>query len=230
MRCALTFLLAMAGAAAQKVYSTSDPGVIPPRLIRSAGAEYSEEARLARLEGTAVVSFIVQEDATLRDIYVSHPLGLGLDGKAIDAVKQWRFSPGTRNGQPVAVLMKAEVNFKMLTTRWDWHLTRAEFDTPKGAAAPHALEPEFPPPVERNGFANSLISFDIDEQGSTANPHLETVSDDKYARELIAAVRGWKFQPAVLDGKAIRVRVTFGFTAGLAPAPSNIPGAAVRPG
>jgi len=160
VRCVLPFLVAMASAAAQKVYSASDPSVIPPRLIQSAGAEYSEEARLARLEGVMVLSLIIHEDATLHDIYVSHSLGLGLDEKAIDAVKQWRFSPGTRDGQPVAVLMKAEVNFKMLITRWDWHLTRAEFDTPKGAAPPHVLEPEFPPPVERDRFAISLISFD----------------------------------------------------------------------
>ena len=49
-----------------------------------------------------------------KDIKVVRPLGLGLDEKAIEAIKKWRFRPGVKNGKPVAVLVTIEVNFRLL--------------------------------------------------------------------------------------------------------------------
>lgn len=220
----------MASAAAQKVYAEHDEGVTPPRVIEKSAPDYTDEARNARLEGAVLLTFVVDEDATLHDIHVTRPLGLGLDEKAVEAIKLWQFSPGMKDGKPVSVLIRMEANFRVLTARTDWHLTRADFETPKGAARPIVITPEFPPAVARDGTANAAVSFDVDERGTPVNLHVETVSDDRWEHDIIYAVRGWKFQPAMLDGKPIRVRATFGFAAGEAIAPSNIVGAAVRPG
>lgn len=217
MRLLLTFLAGATFAAAQKVYLPNELGIVPPHLIQSAGAEYTEQARAARLEGSVTVSLIVDADASLRDIYVSRSLGLGLDEKAVEAVRQWQFSPGTHDGAPAAVLIKVEVNFRMLIGRGDWHLTRAQFDSPKGATPPRVIEPEFPPAIARDAYASGVVSFDIDERGAAVNLHVESVSNDRYEHDLIAAVRSWKFEPARKEGRPVTVRATFGFSAGQAP-------------
>jgi TonB family protein len=54
---------------------------------------------------------IVSADGTLRNIRVEKPLGKGLDEKAIEALRQWKFKPAMKNGQPVAVLVKVDVRF-----------------------------------------------------------------------------------------------------------------------
>ena len=56
---------------------------------------------------------IVGTDGRTHEIRVQHSLGMGLDEKAIDAVRVWRFEPARRNGQPVAVQINVEVNFRL---------------------------------------------------------------------------------------------------------------------
>jgi periplasmic protein TonB len=89
-------------------------GVSAPQLVHKVDPEYSEQARKSKFQGAVVLSVVVQKDGTVRDIRVVRSLGLGLDEKAMEAVKQWRFRPGERNGQPVDVLAQVEVTFRLL--------------------------------------------------------------------------------------------------------------------
>jgi len=88
-------------------------GVLPPKAIYSPDPEYTEEARKARYQGTCVLWLIVGPDGKPRDLRVSRTLGMGLDQKAIEAVKNWRFEPATKDGKPVSVQMSVEVNFHL---------------------------------------------------------------------------------------------------------------------
>ena len=85
-------------------------GVTAPKVLFSPDPEYSDEARKAKYQGTVVLSLIVGPDGVPHDIQVSRSLGLGLDEKAIEAVKTWRFEPGKRDGRPVATYANIEVN------------------------------------------------------------------------------------------------------------------------
>ncbi len=89
-------------------------GVSAPIAIYKVEPEYSEEARKAKFQGTVVLSIVIDESGVPRNFKVVRPLGLGLDEKAIQAVQQWRFKPGLREGKPVAVLATVEVNFRLL--------------------------------------------------------------------------------------------------------------------
>jgi TonB family protein len=89
-------------------------GVSAPELVFKVDPEYSEQARKAKYQGTVVLNLVVQKDGTARDIKIMTPLGMGLDEKAIEAVKQWRFRPGQRNGQAVDVSAVIEVTFRLL--------------------------------------------------------------------------------------------------------------------
>jgi len=89
-------------------------GVSAPQVLYKVDPEYSEEARKAKYSGTVVLQLIVDATGRARDIKVVRSLGLGLDEKAIEAVNKWKFRPGVKNGQPVAVMATIEVNFRLL--------------------------------------------------------------------------------------------------------------------
>lgn len=88
-------------------------GVSPPTVLSRVEPQYSEEARKARYQGTVVLEAIVRRDGTVDIQRVVRSLGFGLDENAIQALKQWRFRPGTRNGIPVDVSLNIEVNFNL---------------------------------------------------------------------------------------------------------------------
>jgi periplasmic protein TonB len=88
-------------------------GVSAPRPIYDPDPDYSEEARKAHWQGTVLLTVVVGPDGKVHDAHVARTLGLGLDEKAIEAVKQWKFDPARRNGQAVAVQVNIEVNFHM---------------------------------------------------------------------------------------------------------------------
>ncbi len=88
-------------------------GVSAPRALDTPDPEYSEEARKAKYQGTVVLWLIVGPDGKPRDIKVARALGMGLDQKAIEAVRNWKFEPAMKDGKPVAVQINVEVNFRL---------------------------------------------------------------------------------------------------------------------
>ena len=88
-------------------------GVSAPKVLYQPDPEYSEEARKAKYQGTVLLWLIVDPSGRPRDVRVSRSLGMGLDEKAVEAVKQWKFEPALKDGRPVAVQINVEVNFRL---------------------------------------------------------------------------------------------------------------------
>jgi periplasmic protein TonB len=88
-------------------------GVSAPRVVYDPDPEYSQEARQAKFQGTVVLWVVVGADGRPKQIRVQRTLGMGLDEKAIDAVRKWRFQPAEKDGHPVAVQVNIEVNFRL---------------------------------------------------------------------------------------------------------------------
>lgn len=88
-------------------------GVSAPRVLYAPEPDFSEEARKAKYQGTVVLWVVVGRDGRPRDIRVQRSLGMGLDEKAVEAIRQWRFEPGRKDGIPVAVQVNIEVNFRL---------------------------------------------------------------------------------------------------------------------
>lgn len=88
-------------------------GVSAPRALDTPDPEYSEEARKAKYQGTVVLWLIVGPDGKPRDVRVARSLGMGLDQKAMEAVRRWKFEPALKDGRPVAVQINVEVNFRL---------------------------------------------------------------------------------------------------------------------
>ena len=88
-------------------------GVSAPRAVYSPDPEYSDEARRVKMQGNVVLSLVVDPRGHVRDVRVARSLGMGLDEKAIEAVRKWKFEPGVRDGYPVPVQVNVEVNFRL---------------------------------------------------------------------------------------------------------------------
>ncbi|HEY1678079.1 MAG TPA: energy transducer TonB [Candidatus Sulfotelmatobacter sp.] len=88
-------------------------GVSAPRAIYAPEPEFSEEARKAKYQGVCTLGLIVGADGRPSNIRVLSSLGMGLDEKAIEAVKNWKFEPAIKDGHPVRVEIAVEVDFHL---------------------------------------------------------------------------------------------------------------------
>jgi len=90
-------------------------GIVNPRLVREVKPQYTADAMRAKIQGTVLLECVVLPDGTVGRVDVVKSLDptFGLDAEAIKAAKQWRFVPGTRFGEPVAVLVTIELTFTL---------------------------------------------------------------------------------------------------------------------
>jgi len=107
-RIALAFLVMGVGLFAQPDLLTQ-----APMLLAKCAPRYTDAARHAKLEGRVILYVQIYPDGRAHNIKVQRGLGLGLDAAAVSAVKQWRFSPGRRNGKPSIFPATIEVVFRL---------------------------------------------------------------------------------------------------------------------
>jgi TonB family protein len=89
-------------------------GIISPRVLSMVDPEYTEEGRVAKYQGSTMLSVDIGPDGFARNIRITRGLGFGLDENAVTAVQQWRFQPATKDGVPLTVEAAIEVNFRLL--------------------------------------------------------------------------------------------------------------------
>ena len=87
--------------------------VTPPKAIHTVEAEFSELARRKKIQGTGLISLTVNEQGLPTELNVERGVGSGLDEKALQAVRQYRFQPATKDGRPVPAKISVEVMFKL---------------------------------------------------------------------------------------------------------------------
>ena len=88
-------------------------GITPPSIQREIKPDYTEEGRRRNIEGDVVLEIVVRSNGTVGNVKLLTGLGAGLDERAIDAVRQWRFNPAQRYGVPVDVIVEVAVEFKL---------------------------------------------------------------------------------------------------------------------
>jgi len=88
-------------------------GVSAPVALNMVEAQFSDEARNAHYEGVCIVQVIVDAKGNPQNPRIVRALGLGLDAKAIEAVKRYKFKPAMKNGTPVPVMISVQVNFRL---------------------------------------------------------------------------------------------------------------------
>jgi protein TonB len=88
-------------------------GIEAPRLLREVKADYTDDARRRGVEGEVVLEIVVRSDGSVGEVKVLNGLDGGLNDRAIQAVRQWRFAPARRLGAPVDVIVEVSVEFKL---------------------------------------------------------------------------------------------------------------------
>jgi TonB family protein len=101
-------------AAASAAVVEAGAGVQPPELEQRVEPDYTEEARIARHEGTVVLQAVILPDGSASSFRLLRSLGLGLDEKAVEAVRQWVFKPARQGRQTVAFRAVLEIHFRVL--------------------------------------------------------------------------------------------------------------------
>ena len=107
-------VLALAVAPAVALYRPGN-GVNLPQPLKEVKPQYTADAMRAKVQGTVLLECVVLPDGSVGSVEVVRSLDstFGLDQEAIKAAKQWRFRPGTRFGEPVAVLVTIELTFTL---------------------------------------------------------------------------------------------------------------------
>lgn len=101
------------GAPAQdQVYKPGD-GIKSPQLVREVKPNYTKGAMERKVEGVIELDAVVLKDGTVGEVTIKRSLDEELDQEAIKALKQWKFRPGTKEGEPVAVQCFVELSFKL---------------------------------------------------------------------------------------------------------------------
>lgn len=100
-------------AAGEQVYKVGG-NIKAPVATSSPSAAYTPQAKAAKIEGTVTLELVIGRDGIPSDVRVTQALDPGLDQEAAKAVRNWRFTPGTKDGKPVAVRATMEIQFKLL--------------------------------------------------------------------------------------------------------------------
>ena len=98
---------------AEIIRSVKDPSVKAPRPLHTPDPHYSRSAKAQGVQGTVTLSAVIGTDGKAHDVKVVKSLEPSLDANAMEAVKTWKFAPATKDGHPVAVMMRLEVDFKL---------------------------------------------------------------------------------------------------------------------
>jgi TonB family protein len=181
--------------------------VTPPELLsRGTGPAYTEEARRARVQGVVIVEVIIDERGAVTSARVLKGLPMGLDAKALEMVRTWRYKPATFEGKPVAVYLNLTVNFALED---GGQATRAPNRAADGAT-PEKILGRRAVPTEasvRAGIGGDVIvEVEIDEKGNVVGARVVKGLPLGLDQQALDAVRTWKFKPATQDGRAVKVR------------------------
>ncbi len=86
-----------------------------PMLVKEVHPVYTKEAKEARIQGIVELDAVVRKDGTVGEVTVKKSLDqeYGLDEQAIKALIQWKFKPGTKDGEPVDVRVSIEISFTL---------------------------------------------------------------------------------------------------------------------
>lgn len=108
MKLAVLLLLACGASQSQELAPTTSP-----QVIAKSDPEYTKEAADAKIEGTVILSTVIDTDGNPTGISIVKSLEPGLDRKAVECLQRWRFKPALHRGEPISVKASVEINFRL---------------------------------------------------------------------------------------------------------------------
>jgi TonB family protein len=170
---------------------------------------YPEQARNERISGIVILETLIDHNGVVKDITVRKPLPLGLSEAAVDAVKQWTFKPGTRNGEAVDVIFDLTINFKLDKKESEPVSDEGALRVGGDVLAPVAIEKVEAAYTEeaRQARISGIIILEviIGRDGLVKTAKVLKPLPFGLNQSAIDAVSQWKFNPGTLAGKPVDV-------------------------
>ena len=217
--CLVCVLVACAASAQTEpqVYEPG-PGVVAPKLLHDVKPHYPPSAVNSGISGTVLLACVVRPDGTASDISVKRSLDPVLDNEAIEALKQWRFTPGSRDGKPVPVMVSVEMSFS--TQKKGLLLDSPDVFKPgAGVTLPKVISearPNYPEEAQARGMHGTvLLSCVVLTDGTVGSLRVNRGIDTALDDEAMKALKQWRFKPGSKDGKAVPVQIDVEISFGL---------------
>lgn len=197
-----------------------------PVVLHSVEAEFSDEARRAGYQGISIISLIVDAEGNPQNIRVVRALGMRLDEKAIEAIRQYKFKPGMKDGTtPVPVAITIEVAFRLYHGKKPGGPASVPIDAPRFDTVPDGVIPPIllnyvVPKYSHDGrkkriSGDCVIGLAVDIEGVPQNVHVVTSLEPSLDGNAVEAVKRWRYAPAMINGIPTRfestVKVKFRF-------------------
>lgn len=197
------------------LYPQAASSSAPVALMPCRQPEYTEEARIAHLSGTVILSLTVDDEGLPTGIHVVSPLGLGLDEKAVTCVHQSRYSPAQKDGKPVPTKIDVSLPFQQ---RWDsdWHVSAAVFRTAEDCTRPMVMKAKFPGATNDRRNLTVCVRLTVGKDGTPRDLQIATPQDARLDKEALAIVSGLQFRPGTRNRQPVDVPATFTLVHGVA--------------
>jgi TonB family protein len=174
----------------------------PPKLVKMVQPKYPEEARKARVEGVVILQARTDIEGKVKDVMVLRSVP-ALDQAAIDAVKQWVYEPLMMAGQPKEAVFTTTVRFVL-----DGKKPSGQEEEPEKTGdvlVPKLIkrvDPVYPEAAAKTGIQGIvLLEATTDEQGNVIKVRvLKSVPELDQAA--VDALKQWKYEPMIIEGKA----------------------------
>ena len=190
----------------------------PPRLLKKVNPEYPEGARKERIEGVVILEATTDEEGSVTDVRILRSKDPLLDEAAIDAVRKWKYEPFYIKGEPKGVIFTVTVRFRLKER------TTEEFD--KGAVVAgedkdikpplllEKVEPVYPEEARKARVQGVVIlRIMVNEEGLVERFLVMKSESGLLNQPAIDAVKEWKYEPLLIEGKptpvVFNVTVTF---------------------
>ena len=196
-----------------------------PRPLQRPSPEYPESLRAARVEGDAVLVFHVDAEGRVFDPQVQYSTHVEFGEAAAEAVRSWRFLPGSRNGEPGDFRVNVPFTFRLSPedelSRWAGrNVFRPLATEPVAVESLEAwpqpskwIEPYYPPALRGSGEKGEVVvSFVIDEYGTVINPQVLSSENRHFATSALVAAISLRFAPHLNEaGDAVPLQMALVF-------------------
>jgi len=171
-------------------------GVSPPSVMFKTTCEIPDLARKVRAQGEVTLSLVVKSDGSVRDVEVVKPAGYGMDQRATECVRKWRFKPGAKDGSPVDVAFRFAYSFGLQPQPRIWGAGPLTFALDSGVTPPMLKTGTMPTTERERGDESVLFEFLVSSTGEVSNIQPLEGKDSKSLSQLSKSLSSWKFSPA----------------------------------
>jgi TonB family protein len=184
-------------------------GIVPPTPIKRVNPRYTSEALRAKIQGDVDIEVVVQKDGTVGEVRVTKSLDPALDEQAIAAARQWVFNPATKNGEPVEYTCTLSLVFRIYNGTPIAPPTDIYGPDTPGLVAPVAIkrvDPKYTSDAMRSKIQGTVeLDAVVQTDGTVGEVRITKSLDTQFGldQEAIAAVKGYAFTAATLNGSPV---------------------------